>query len=193
MNLQRCRSGGTAVTTRVLFVRAVNVGGTARLPMADFRRMLEDLGALRAQTYIASGNAVIDLPGEWTSTEIAAFDHSVECELESRFGFCREVISRSLPALEDALATHPFAVADPKWSYVAFLSAAPDVDNTATARQLPTGKDQWELAGAELHMRFDAGFGAASLDSTALLKRLGVVGTARNLRTVQAIIDLASR
>ena len=55
--------------------------------MAEFRAMLEELGAQRARTYIASGNAAVDLPGEWTSAEWAKFDRSEEHELETRFGF----------------------------------------------------------------------------------------------------------
>lgn len=179
------------MTTRVLFVRAVNVGGTARLPMADFRQLLEELGAQRARTYIASGNAVVDVPDGWTRAKWAEFDRVVESELQSRFGFHREVISRSLNEVEGSLAGHPFEVADPKCSYVTFLAEVPDADRIAQASQLPTGRDEWALLGSDLHLRFAEGMGNATLNLDALLKRLGVVGTARNLRTINALIELA--
>ena len=44
----------------IALLRAVNVGGTKKLPMADFRKMLEELGYTRVETYIQSGNAVFD-------------------------------------------------------------------------------------------------------------------------------------
>ncbi|HMM82692.1 MAG TPA: DUF1697 domain-containing protein [Terrimesophilobacter sp.] len=179
------------MTVRILLVRAVNVGGTAKLPMADFRTMLEDLGAVRARTYIASGNAILDLPDRAGPSEWAEFDRAAERELESRFGFRREVISRSLPELESALADHPFTVADPKLSYVAFLSAAPDQAGIERANQLAVGGDEWAIRGTDLHLRFAAGMGKATLNVDSLLKRLGVAGTARNLRTVTALIELA--
>jgi uncharacterized protein (DUF1697 family) len=179
------------MTVRVLFVRAVNVGGTAKLPMADFRTMLEELGAVRARTYIASGNAVVDLPDGWSASARAKFDRAVERELESRFGFRREVISRTLPELESALADHPFEIADPKWSYVAFLSAAPDHAGIERANQLAVGGDEWAIRGTDLHLRFAEGMGKAALNVDALLKRLGVAGTARKLNTVTALIELA--
>ncbi len=179
------------MTIRILFVRAVNVGGTARLPMAEFRTMLESLGAVRARTYIASGNAVLDVPDGWSASEWAEFDRAAEREMESRFGFRREVISRTLPELESSLAEHPFAVADPKWSYVAFLAAAPDWAGVERAKQLAVGGDEWALHGTDLHLRFVAGMGKATLNTDSLLKRLGVAGTARNLRTVSALIELA--
>ena len=178
---------------RVLLVRAVNVGGHARLPMAEFRQLLEDLGAERARTYIASGNAVVSLPSAWAASEWAEFDRAVEHELESRFGFQRDVISRSVHDVETALAEHPLVVDDPKWSYIAFLAATPDPENLTRARELPTGDDEWSLLGSHLHLRFAKGMGDASLNLDSLLKRLGVAGTARNLRSVNAIIALAHK
>lgn len=179
------------MTRRVLLVRAVNVGGTAKLPMADFRSILEELGAKNVRTYIASGNACIEVPDPWSPGQCEKFDRSVENEIEARFGFRREVISRSTAELEATLAEHPFAVDNPKWSYVTFLVTPPDQEALDRAAQLPTGADEWKVMGKHLHLRFAGGMGAAKLDSAALLKRLAVIGTGRNLSTVRALIDLA--
>jgi uncharacterized protein (DUF1697 family) len=48
------------MTAYVALLRAVNVGGTGKLPMAELRAMCEALGFERVRTYIASGNAVFD-------------------------------------------------------------------------------------------------------------------------------------
>ena len=37
-------------------LRAVNVGGTNKLPMAELKALCEGVGLERVQTYIASGN-----------------------------------------------------------------------------------------------------------------------------------------
>ena len=42
----------------VALLRAVNVGGTGKLPMSELKAMCEELGFLAARTYIASGNVV---------------------------------------------------------------------------------------------------------------------------------------
>jgi hypothetical protein len=42
----------------IALLRAVNVGGTGRLPMADLKAMSVAAGYLHVQTYIASGNLV---------------------------------------------------------------------------------------------------------------------------------------
>ena len=46
--------------TYIVLLRAVNVGGTGKLPMADLRAMCEAAGFQRVRTYIASGNVLVD-------------------------------------------------------------------------------------------------------------------------------------
>jgi hypothetical protein len=85
------------MTTRIVLLRAVNVG-PAQLPMADLRAIATDLGATDVRTYIASGNLVADVPGD-----PAAFDRALEQAVEQRFGFFRDVISRTPEQVRAAL------------------------------------------------------------------------------------------
>lgn len=56
------------MSRRIILVRAVNVGGTARLPMAPWRTLAESLGATEVTSYIASGNQLCTPPGQgWNS------------------------------------------------------------------------------------------------------------------------------
>lgn len=48
------------MSARLVLLRGVNVGGNNKVPMADLRRCLEDLGFARVSTYIASGNALLE-------------------------------------------------------------------------------------------------------------------------------------
>ena len=43
----------------IALLRAVNVGGTGKLPMAELRAMCESAGFRDVRTYIASGNVVL--------------------------------------------------------------------------------------------------------------------------------------
>lgn len=173
------------MTTRILLVRAVNVSG-AKLPMAEFRELLTELGAENVRTYIQSGNAVVELPGKTDE-----FDRAVEQAMQERYSYFREVISRSPDELSAALAAHPFEVIEPKYSYVTFLTAAPDAAAVAKAREIPTGDDVWEVIDSDLHIRFANGAGRPELNLPNVLKRLGVQGTARNLNTVRKLIEMA--
>ena len=171
---------------RILLVRAVNVGGTGKLPMARFREVLEELGATEVRTYIASGNAVARVPGDASD-----FERRVEAALTAEFGWERDVISRTPEELRAALAAHPFEVIEPKRSYLAPLTAKPAAADVRAAADIPSGADEWDVVGADLHLRYANGAGRADLDLGRLLRRLGVQGTARNVRTVEKLLALA--
>jgi uncharacterized protein (DUF1697 family) len=169
--------------THVFLFRAVNVGGTAKLPMAELRALATELGATEVRTYIASGNLIAAPPGD-----PAALAARLEDQVEARFGFRREVIVRDAAALRAARDAHPFSMVDPSHSYLVPLTAAP-VDPTAAA-DVTSGDDEWALVGSDLHVRYYHGAGRAELDLARLLGVLGVVGTARNLRTIDALLEL---
>ena len=116
------------MNTRILLVRAVNVGG-AKLPMAEFRELLAELGAEQVRTYIQSGNAVVALSGG-----AQAFDRAVEQALTDRYGYVREVISRSPSELKTALDKHPFTVSEPKYSYICLLYTSPSPRDRTRSR-----------------------------------------------------------
>ena len=59
----------------IALLRAVNVGGTGKLPMTDLQAMCRDAGFTKIRTYIASGNVVF---------QSAASAKKVRSELETR-------------------------------------------------------------------------------------------------------------
>src|SRR5437879_6396350 len=49
-------------TTYIALLRAVNVGGTGKLPMADLVALCTKAGFKNVRTYIASGNVLFESP-----------------------------------------------------------------------------------------------------------------------------------
>jgi len=173
------------VSTRIVLLRAVNVGGT-QLPMAELRTIATELGANDVQTYIASGNLIADVPGKG-----ADFDRALEKAIEKRYGWFRDVISRTPAQVRKALDAHPFEVAEPKYSYVSFLAGKPTAEAIAKAETYETGDDQWKVIGTELHIRYANGAGRPQMKTDSIGRALKVPGTARNLNTVKKLIELA--
>ncbi len=171
---------------RVVFIRAVNVGG-AKLPMAQLRELATELGATDVSTYIASGNLLCTPPGK-----AADFDRALEAAITAKFGFSREVISRTPPELQAALDHHPFEVVEDRFSYVYFLVAKPTAKATKDFHAMTFGGDEFRVIGNELHIRYSDGAGRSDLDAKAIAKALGVQGTGRNLNSVRKLIALAS-
>ncbi|UJP10398.1 DUF1697 domain-containing protein [Microbacterium sp. KUDC0406] len=169
-----------------LLLRAVNVGGRNRVPMAELRSLLADrLGLQNVKTYIASGNVLCDLPAD---------REAVRALIAAEFEVDTPVVQRSHDELVAALAGNPFpdAAAD-RMLHAMFLdgSAAPGAVDALTPRLQP-----WErmaLVGQELWIDYGAGgVQSTRLTPAALDRALGVAGTARNLRTVRTLADLTA-
>ncbi|MBC7630526.1 DUF1697 domain-containing protein [Aeromicrobium sp.] len=170
---------------RIVLLRAVNVGG-ATLPMADLREIAQHLGARHVSTYIASGNLIADVPGS-----ASAFDRALEQAVEERFGFLRDVMSRTPDELARALEAHPFAVVEARYSYVSSLTGTPTSAAIARARAFDTGDDEWTVIGSDLHIRYANGAGKPQMKTDSVMRALSTPGTARNLNTVRKLIELA--
>lgn len=173
-------------TIRIIMLRAVNVGGTAKLPMAELRELAAELGATDVQTYIRSGNLVCVPPGVPEE-----FDRALEKAIKTKYGFSREAISRSPAELRAALEAHPFEVVEPKYSYIAFMNEAPTSEAIAKASTYQRGDDQWEIIGRDWHIRYAHGAGKPGMKAASIARALNVPTTARNLNTVRKLISLA--
>ena len=175
---------------RIVLLRAINVGGGGKLPMAELRELVTGMGATDVATYIASGNLICTPPGDPSNPE--EFDRALEQAIEKRFGFFRDVISRSHDEVVAALTAHPYEVTDPRFSYVTFLAAEPTAEAIEKARTFATGDDKWTIIGQDMHIRYANGAGAPQMKDASIGRALGVPGTARNLNTVRKLIDLTT-
>ncbi|HEX9856999.1 MAG TPA: DUF1697 domain-containing protein [Paracoccaceae bacterium] len=175
------------MTIWVLLLRGVNVAGANRLPMAEFRALLGELGCGDVQTYIQSGNAVFqsDQPKAELESRIAE-------GIARRFGFRPALFLLRQAQIDAALAANPFpqGAEDPKAVHLFFLAhPAPDSDLTALDA-LATGGEAFVLTDAAFYLYAPNGIGRSAL-ADKLPRLLKAPHTARNLRSVQAIAALA--
>lgn len=175
---------------RILLLRGVNVGGAGKLPMAGFRAMLEGMGCNDVRTYIQSGNAVLRSP--LSDAELA---DAVACGIERGFGFRPALVLVLSPATLDAvIATNPFATAGQAGDrlHVFFLAEpAPGTDLDAL-RALAAPDEEFALTDAAFYLKAPSGIGRSVLVER-LPRFLKAPMTARNLRSVMAIRDLAAQ
>jgi uncharacterized protein (DUF1697 family) len=78
-------------TRYVALLRGINVGGNNKVPMADLRAVVEELGATGVTTYIQSGNVLFD----GGRTGPAAWTERLEAALAARFAYRARVTLRS--------------------------------------------------------------------------------------------------
>jgi uncharacterized protein (DUF1697 family) len=106
------------MATFVALLRAINVGGTGKLPMTELRALCERLGFSDVRTYIASGNVVF-------GTRLAApkAKATLEAALLKTLGKPCQVLIRTADELEAAIAANPYPEAAPNQLLVLFLDA----------------------------------------------------------------------
>src|SRR5580698_6729864 len=111
------------MTRYIALLRAVNVGGTGKLPMAQLKTLCTDAGFTGVETYIASGNVVL--------TSAAAAD-AVKAKLEKALHAHAKkpvgVVIRTAAELSAILKQNPFGNEKPNYTYVIFLDAKPPHD-----------------------------------------------------------------
>jgi uncharacterized protein (DUF1697 family) len=184
------------VTTFVILLRAVNVGGTGKLPMASFRKLLEDLGYRKVETYIQSGNAVVDAPG--TASSVCK---AVAAALEKLLGAPAGVMVRTHEQLDSILTANPFAAeaaADGARVHVVFLASSAALSAKAgldrIVAQYPTRRDRYHLAADTLYLHLPDGAAETKLTGKALERALGgIAGTGRNWNTVLKLHAMSKR
>lgn len=166
----------------VALLRAINVGGTAKLPMAELRELCAGLGWKGVTTYIQSGNVVFEAAGP-----AAALETALEQAVERRFAFARPVIVRSAAQWAVYAAGSPFTdaqTATPNWLTLC-LAKRPLAAGAAELLQLrAAGGEQVRAAGDALWIHYPDGGGRTKLSPALLDKAAGSPVTARNWRTV---------
>ena len=173
------------MTVWVALLRAVNVGGVNKLPIAGFRAMLADLGLESPRTYIQSGNAVFRSP-----LAAPALAQRIADATLAGFGFRPPVLIIASADLQRALAANPFPqTEDPKHVHAFFMDRALPDAGFAFLKALATPTERYAMRGKVLWLHLPDGVARSKLATR--VTALPVDITARNLRSVQAIADLA--
>jgi uncharacterized protein (DUF1697 family) len=160
-------------------LRAVNVGGTGKLPMSELVAMCTDCGFTGVRTYIASGNVVFA-----TTLARAAARKALEDRLAHYAGKPVGVVLRTAAELAAVLQANPFPGAAPNRTIVVFLEEPVAADCLATLRH--QRDEQVVPIGREIHVHYGAGMASSKLVIPA-----AKAGTGRNLNTVAKLLQLA--
>lgn len=168
------------MTGYVALLRAVNVGGTGRLPMSQLAAMCVDAGLEQVKTYIASGNVVF-ASGE-SPADIEAV---LAARLTSYFDKPQRVHVRTAAEMARIVAENPFAGEPAKQTSVIFLDSAPPADTLEQVRNRTT--ERIALGSREIYVAYGGGMGTSKLKIPAATD-----GTARNLNTIAKLAELTA-
>jgi uncharacterized protein (DUF1697 family) len=167
------------MTVYIALLRAVNVGGTGKLPMAELKAMCEAAGFKNVRTYIASGNVLFE-----SSTTEARVKSLLEAHLKVYAGKPVGVVVRTVRELAAVLKANPFPKAAPNRTVAIFLDEAPP--SGALKHATGSAGEEMRLGAREIYVHYGDGMADSKLKIPA-----AKAGTARNINTIGALVKLA--
>ena len=172
----------------ILLLRAVNVGHGRSVPMADLRALAAAVGLDSARTYLQSGN----LRGESSEAPEVVADR-LEVALLARFGFAVPVIGRRDDGWQETVAACPFPDAAAERANLLHVALARVAPPAGTADRLAgrcAARERVAVVGDALWIDYADGAGRSKLTPALLDRVVGAPVTARNWRTVTALLTL---
>jgi uncharacterized protein (DUF1697 family) len=161
--------------------------------MTDLSALYINLGLKDAETFIQSGNVIFSYPA---GIPDSALSKTIEQAIQERFSYVVPVMIRTNKELNDLFSTNPFLKEkdfDPSKMAVLFLHEKPTDDQIHKVEKIAYPPDKFKISGREIFIYCPYGFGRTKLYTNFFEKKMGVTGTARNWKTVTAILGIADK
>ncbi len=178
--------------TYLALLRGVNVGTANRIKMEDLRRLFEEAGCSRVETYIQSGNVVFE-----ASDSEADIIRNTEAALLEGAGIRTNVILRSAEELRQTVARLPFSAdeiaaasarnTDVESLYVLFSAEPPKPETLNKVEKPDASEDEFHIIGRDAYLLLSQSIRASKL-ATRLQNALSPV-TARNWNTTLQLLE----
>jgi uncharacterized protein (DUF1697 family) len=168
------------MATVIALLRAVNVGGTGKLPMSELKAMCVAEGYSKIQTYIASGNVVFE-----AKASPARIKAALEARLNTYAGKPIGVLVRTADEMISVLKSNPFPKAAPNRTIAIFLDQPPAADALDDLRHVKD--EELRLGAREIYVHYGDG-----MRDSKLVIPAAKLGTARNMNTVAKLAEMAA-
>jgi uncharacterized protein (DUF1697 family) len=146
-----------------------------------------------AETYIQSGNVIFSDTG---SIPMPALPGNIEQAILDRFNYTIPVMIRTSKELNDLFSSNPFLGEndfDPSKMAVIFLHDEPSDTQIQKVLDIDYPPDKFRITGKEIFIYCPNGFGRTKLYTNFFEKKMGVIGTARNWKTITTILNIAEK
>lgn len=177
----------------IALLRGINVGGNTMIKMEELRTMFEALNFDNVVSYINSGNVAFDSTirpelSKKPETE-AGLIYQIESAIQSKFGKPVQVIIRQQSDVVRILAENPFdgEFETHKEMHVLFMKDEMPKEKRYQLIAAALDGERYSVQGREIYCHLKDGFADSLLTKAFLDKKLKILYTARNWRTVQKL------
>ena len=169
----------------IVLLRGINVSGKNKLPMAELRDLLNDLGFQNVQTYIQSGNIILE-----SDEGKSVVCNKIKEGIQTKFGYDVPVIARTIPQWKKAIANYPFSTDNTK--IVAFVFLSKKVYETKIEVK-DINNDEYVIDNDMVYIHCSTGFGKTKLSNNLFERKLNVTATTRNYNSTLKLLELATK
>ena len=174
--------------TYIAIIRGINVSGKHKVPMAELRKLCENLGWQNVRTYIQSGNVLFETAQNDNLTG------KLEDLIADNFGFRVPVIVRTAEEMAQVVSNNPFsnkADFEPEKLYLTFLAETPQPDKLEAIKAFTFEPEEYIISGKEVYIYCTNGYGNTKLENLFFERKLKVTATTRNWRTVNKLVEMS--
>lgn len=183
---------GLILKKYISILRGINVSGQKKIVMKDLKALYESLGFENVTTYIQSGNVIFDSDLQ----NISDIKNKIGDAIKIKYDFEVPVDLRTSDEFKSVLESLPFdnvnLEVDGTKILVTFLAQQPDRDAVNTLMEYVKAPEKLILGDRCIYLHCPNGYGKTKLSNVFIEKKLNVLATTRNLKSVNKLCELAS-
>jgi uncharacterized protein (DUF1697 family) len=179
--------------TYISFLRGVNMTGHNSIKMTDLSALYNSMGFADAEPYIQSGNVIFTDPGK---RSVSSISEEIEKSILERFGYIVPAMIRTKKQLIEIISSNPYKGEpdfDPTKLAVIFLHDEPSDTQIQKVAHINYPPDKFKIIGNEIIIYCPNGFGRTKIYTNFFEKKMDVIGTARNWKTITTIINIIEK
>ena len=176
------------MNTYIALLRGINVSGHKKILMADLRILFEDLRFENVRTYIQSGNVVFQI----SEDNLVVIEDGIKHQILKQYDFEVPILITTRKELQSIVNNCPFAHEKMKKSHFTLLFTPPLKELIHETSKINYPNEEFSITKKCIYFYCSTGYARVKCNGNFFEKKLDVVTTSRNYRTVMKLIELSS-
>lgn len=173
----------------IILLKGINVGGNKKVPMAELRQLLTNTGFEDVQTYIQSGNVIL----QTQETNVLKIEDRISKAIFDHFGFEVSVLVKTREDLQHIFVNSPFSGDQKKASYFMMLHDTPNKALVKEASEKIYDGEEYHIIDDCIYYFYEKGLGQAKFSINFFERKFNTFATARNYNTMVKLLSLSSQ
>lgn len=176
------------MNTYITLLKGINVGGHKKLPMADLRELLTKSGFENVQTYIQSGNVIL----QSSEKNPQKIEETISNSILDHFGFDVSVLVITREQLYRIFNASPFSEEKKQASHFMMLHDIPNDNLVKEASEKIYEGEEYQIIKNCIYYFYEKGLGQAKFNVNFFERKFKTFATARNYNTMVKLLSLSS-